>query len=164
MDDASGQLGNNGTEIGYLVSGKNGVRFAISKVAELPPRGAVIQPVTQFVLHSRPISDWTVNYLYTPKAVISNIPSAHSAFCSLCTFTISWTFNRKYRYGFSSSIFKIKKPTFQLSIPLLIVLRFLSSEVAASVYSCAVSDPPINLVARLISVMYASFSISIVNE
>ena len=55
MDDASGQLGNNGTEIGYLVSGKNGVRFAISKVAELPPRGAVIQPVTQFVLHS-PIS------------------------------------------------------------------------------------------------------------
>ncbi|HLS37242.1 MAG TPA: hypothetical protein VK023_03130, partial [Sphingobacterium bovisgrunnientis] len=46
-------LGNNGTEIGYLVSGKNGVRFAISKVAELPPRGAVIQPVTQFVLHSR---------------------------------------------------------------------------------------------------------------
>src|SRR5690606_19293807 len=53
MDDASGQLGNNGTEIGYLVSGKNGVRFAISKVAELPPRGAVIQPVTQFVLHSQ---------------------------------------------------------------------------------------------------------------
>src|SRR5690606_17006381 len=52
MDDASGQLGNNGTEIGYLVSGKNGVRFAISKVAELPPRGAVIQPVTQFVLHA----------------------------------------------------------------------------------------------------------------
>ena len=52
MDDASGQLGNNGTEIGYLVSGKNGVRLALSKVAELPPRGAVIQSVTQFVLHS----------------------------------------------------------------------------------------------------------------
>src|SRR5690606_19987372 len=53
MDDDSGQLGINGIEIGYLVSGKNGVRFEISKVAELPPRGAVIQPVTQFVLHSR---------------------------------------------------------------------------------------------------------------
>ena len=37
MDDATGQLGNNGTEISDLVSGKNGVRFAISKVAELPP-------------------------------------------------------------------------------------------------------------------------------
>src|SRR5690606_38327796 len=37
MDDATGQLGNNGTEISDLVSGKNGVIFAISKVAELPP-------------------------------------------------------------------------------------------------------------------------------
>src|SRR5690606_30830357 len=134
MDDASGQLGNNGTEIGYLVSGKNGVSFAISKVAELPPHGAEIHPLTQLVMHSRPINDWTVNYLYTLKAVISNIPSAHAAFCSLCTFTITWTFNRKYRYGFSSSIFKIKKPTFQLSIPLLIVLKFLPSELASSVY------------------------------
>src|SRR5690606_39056953 len=62
MDDASGQLGNNGTEIGYLVSGKNGVRFAISKVAELPPRGAVIQPVTQFVLHSHWLAFSELNY------------------------------------------------------------------------------------------------------
>ena len=38
MDDASGQLGNNGTEIGYLVPRKNGVRYAIRKMAELPSR------------------------------------------------------------------------------------------------------------------------------
>src|SRR5690606_41817838 len=98
------------------------------------PKTAESHLLIQFVLHSRPISDCIVNYLYTPKSVISNIPSAHSAFCSLCTFTISCTFNRKYRYGFSSSIFKIKKPTFQLSIPLLIVLKFLPSELASSVY------------------------------
>ncbi len=53
MDDATGQLGNNGTEISDLVSGKNGLRFAIRKMAQLPPRGAVIEPLTQFVLHSR---------------------------------------------------------------------------------------------------------------
>ncbi len=52
MDDATGQLGNNGTEISDLVSGKNGLRFAIRKMAQLPPRGAVIEPLTQFVLHS----------------------------------------------------------------------------------------------------------------
>ncbi|WP_223225173.1 hypothetical protein, partial [Sphingobacterium cavernae] len=40
------------TEISNLVSGKNGVRFAIRKMVELPPRGAVIQPLTQFILHS----------------------------------------------------------------------------------------------------------------
>ncbi|VTP94315.1 hypothetical protein [Sphingobacterium daejeonense] len=45
--------GNNSTEISNLVSGKNGVRFAIRKMVELPPRGAVIQPLTQFILHSR---------------------------------------------------------------------------------------------------------------
>ncbi len=53
MDDATGQLGDYGSEISNLVSGKNGVRFTISKVAELPPRGAVIQPIKQFVLHSQ---------------------------------------------------------------------------------------------------------------
>src|SRR5690606_37371537 len=47
MDDATGQLGNNGTEISYLVSGENGVRFAISKMAQLPPRGAVIEPFSR---------------------------------------------------------------------------------------------------------------------
>jgi hypothetical protein len=52
MDDATGQLGNDGTETGHLVSGKNGVRFAINKMVQLPPRGAVIEPLTQFVLHS----------------------------------------------------------------------------------------------------------------
>ena len=39
MDDATGQLGGNGTEISDLVPRKNGVRFAISKMSELPPRG-----------------------------------------------------------------------------------------------------------------------------
>src|SRR5690606_25288148 len=53
MDDATSQLGNNSTEISNLVSGKNGVRFAIRKMVELPPRGAVIQPLTQFILHFR---------------------------------------------------------------------------------------------------------------
>ncbi len=52
MDDATGQLEDYGSEISNLVSGKNGVRFAISKVAELPRRGAVIQPTTQIILHS----------------------------------------------------------------------------------------------------------------
>ena len=52
MDDATSQLGSNSTEISNLVSGKNGVRFAIRKMVELPPRGAVIQPLTQFILHS----------------------------------------------------------------------------------------------------------------
>lgn len=53
MDDATGQLGNNSTEISYLVSGKNGVRFAIIKMSQLLPVGAVIETLTQFVLHSR---------------------------------------------------------------------------------------------------------------
>ncbi|MFD1631470.1 hypothetical protein, partial [Pseudopedobacter beijingensis] len=34
------------------VSGKNDVRFAVNKMDQLPPCGAVIDPVTQFVLHS----------------------------------------------------------------------------------------------------------------
>ncbi|MGF7028950.1 hypothetical protein L1283_005759 [Sphingobacterium sp. HSC-15S19] len=55
MDDATGQLGNYGTEISNLIFGKNGVRFAISKVAELPSREEVIQPMTQFILHSHEI-------------------------------------------------------------------------------------------------------------
>lgn len=44
MDDATGKLGDNSSKISDLVSGKNGVRFAIRKMVELPPRGAVIQP------------------------------------------------------------------------------------------------------------------------
>src|SRR5690606_34457803 len=84
MDDASGQLGNNGTEIGYLVSGKNGVRFAISKVAELPPRGAVIQPVTQFVLHSL---YFTLSpcflLLFFISALISFFTALYCLYCSL---------------------------------------------------------------------------------
>ncbi|GEM_PF-4203785 len=52
MDDATGQLGNNSTEISYLVSGKNGVRIAIIKMSQLLPVGAVIETLTQFVLHS----------------------------------------------------------------------------------------------------------------
>ena len=39
MDDAAGQLGNYSSEISDLVPLKNGVRFAISEMAALPPRG-----------------------------------------------------------------------------------------------------------------------------
>ena len=52
MDDATAQLENNRSETGYLVSGKDGVIFAVNKMVELPSRAAVIQPLTQFVLHS----------------------------------------------------------------------------------------------------------------
>src|SRR5690606_17590124 len=39
MDDATGELGGNGTEISDLDTRKNGDGFAISKMSELPPRG-----------------------------------------------------------------------------------------------------------------------------
>jgi hypothetical protein len=52
MDDASNKLGNHCTEISNLVSRKNGVRFPVNKLVQLPPSGAVIEQVTQFILDS----------------------------------------------------------------------------------------------------------------
>ena len=39
MDNATGQLGNYGSEISDLVPRKNGARFAINKVSEFRPAG-----------------------------------------------------------------------------------------------------------------------------
>ncbi len=52
MDDATSKLGNHCTEISNLVSRKNGVRFAVNKHVQLPPRVAVIEHVTQSILDS----------------------------------------------------------------------------------------------------------------
>src|SRR5690606_37312030 len=52
VDDALGELGGNGTKISDWVSGKNGVRFAVSTRGVSQPRGAGKHPLTQFILQT----------------------------------------------------------------------------------------------------------------
>src|SRR5690606_7883615 len=132
MDDATGQLGGNGTEISDLVPRKNGVRFAISKMSELPPRGgnsdidtvyftlpyfplrkccltysAVIETLSFNKSQTVPVNNTFPPYLPAPSP-ISIIQSACAITSRLCSMTIKVLL-------FSTKLF-IKSNSFSVSL------------------------------------------------